>query len=176
MTRRVPGCPAADQQDEIGILQKRLDAGAEMQRVVLWKIRKNGAATDRDGKEVGELHERRKGRGIAAGGLGQDDRVAGGDQQPGDLLDVSICGPGLGRRRDAAQIVARRPFLQHHLERRIEIDRAHRSALRELAGPHDVLIESMHVRRLGCPFGHRLDEALRAADDAEAPVPLRLDG
>jgi hypothetical protein len=75
MARRVPGRPAADQQHEIGILQERLDARAQMQRMVLWEIRKDGAPTDRDAEEIGELDQCREGRGIAAGGVGQDHRV-----------------------------------------------------------------------------------------------------
>jgi hypothetical protein len=146
-----------------------------MQRVVLREIRKGGAPADRDGKELGKLDQCGKGCGIAAGGLGQDDRVAGPDQQLGDFLDIGVLGPRPGRRRDPALVLVRSPFLQHHFKRRIEVDGPHRSALRELAGAYDVLVEGVHIRRLGRPFGHRLDQALRTADDAEAAVPLRLD-
>jgi hypothetical protein len=43
-----------------------------MQRMVLWEIRKGGAPADRDAEEIGELDQCREGRGIAAGGVGQD--------------------------------------------------------------------------------------------------------
>jgi hypothetical protein len=72
-------------------------------------------------------------------------------------------------------MLGRRPFLQHHFERCVEIHRPHRGALRELASAHDVLVERMHVCRLGRPFGHRFDQPLRSTDDAEGPIPLRLD-
>jgi acetolactate synthase-1/2/3 large subunit len=39
-----------------------------------------------------------------------DDRIASSDQQFGDLLDIGVRGPGLGRRRDPARALARREF------------------------------------------------------------------
>jgi hypothetical protein len=83
--RRIPRRPARNQQDQIGILQEGLGAGAEMQRMVLREVRKNRAPADGNAKKLGEFDQRRERCRIAAGSLGQNHRVAGGDQQIGDL-------------------------------------------------------------------------------------------
>jgi len=115
--RRVPGRPTGDEQHEVGILQERLDAGPQVQRMVLREIGEGGAPADRDAEEIGELDQCREGCGIAAGTVGQDHWIAGGDQQFGDLLDIGVGGPSPGWRRDPARVLARRPFLEHHFER-----------------------------------------------------------
>jgi hypothetical protein len=45
------------------------------------------------------------------------------------------------RWRNPPGAVARRPLLQHHLKRGVEIDRDHRGALGKFTGAHDMLVE-----------------------------------
>ena len=177
MARRIPGRLAGDQEDEVGILDEWRDPLAEKQRVVLRDIGEGGAAAaaDRHAEELGKGDERGKALRVTAGAVGYDDRVFRGDQQFGDPRDLAFRRLRPRRRRDPAHRRGRRPGLQHGFERYVQIDRPFRGPLREFAGAHDMLVERVDASDLARPFGHRLDEALRAADDAEAPIPLRLD-
>ncbi len=64
--------------------------------------------------------------------------------------------------------------MQHVFERDVEIDRAHRRALRHFAGADHGLVERVGAGHLPRPFGDVFDVALDAAD-GEPAIPLRLD-
>ena len=64
--------------------------------------------------------------------------------------------------------------MQHVLQRDVQVDRSLGNALRHFAGANHALKERVGAGDGPRPFGHRLDEALDAAD-GETAIPLLLD-
>ncbi len=106
--RRIPGHAAADEQNEIGILQIFVVGDAEIERMVGREIAKVGAAAPghRQRQQIGQLDQRLERRRIAAGLLGDDDRVFGGEQQVGDLLHFARMRLHARRGRHLALVLA----------------------------------------------------------------------
>ena len=174
--RRVPGRAAADEQNEIGILEMLVGGDPEIERVVGREIGKIGDAAPhrRNRQKIGKLDQRLECRRIAAGLLGDDDWIFCCEQKACDLCH--LVGMGLEARceRHVAIVLRRRPIMKHVLERDVEIHRALGRALRHLAGADHLLVEREGAGDRPRLLGDVLDEALDAAD-AQAAVPLLLD-
>ena len=148
----------------------------EIERVVGGEIGKIGDAAPhrRDRQKIGKLDQRLERRRIAAGLLGDDDRIFGREQQAGDLFHFARVRLDARRKWHVAVVLRRRPIMEHVLERDVEIDRALGRALCHLAGADHLLVEREGAGDRPRLLGDVLDEALDAAD-AEAAVPLLLD-
>ena len=174
--RRIPGRPAADEEDEVGIFEMLVGGDAEIERMIGRKIGevRHAAPHHRDRQQIGEFDQCLERFRIAARLLGDDDRIFRLQKQVGDLCYFARMRFDARRERHVAVVWRRRPVMQHVLERDVEIDRPARRALRHLAGADDLFIEREGARHRPRRFGDVLDKPLDAAD-AQATVPLLLD-
>ena len=85
--RRIPGRPAADEEDEIGIFEMLISGDAEIERMIGRKIGeiRHAAPHHRNRQQIGEFDQRLERFGIAARLLGDDDRIFRFQKQVGDL-------------------------------------------------------------------------------------------
>ena len=120
----------------------RLDGEPLMQGIVLGEVGSLalGVLEHRQRQQFAQIEQCMKRRCVASGGLCLNQRILGRHQLGRDLGNIGVGRARLWRRRHLAGPRGPLPFLQHVFDGHVEIDRPARRALRQFAGPDDLLV------------------------------------
>jgi len=160
LERREPQHVRLDRHDAVGVVEVRRGVEAGMERVSLREVHVGVELVDhRRAEGLGELHECGDREGIAPGGLGEDDRVARGGQQPGRLGDRLRRGQHRAGSGGAARggVLEDLVLLGEDLARQREVDGPLRLGLGERQRTVDDRLELGEVPELVVPFDELAD-------------------
>ena len=147
----------------------------KIQWVALGEVRVQCRALHhRYGEQFGEGDQVVEPRDLAPGAVGDDQRRLAPRNQVGQLGDVILRRPYLRCSRDGPEFAWRRPLVHHRFNGNVHEGRPLGNPLRQLAGPHHLLIHGVGARGPAAPLGESVGEAVGAAHHAKAAVPLAL--